>query len=136
MVNSLKKALLITGIVVAIFASLMLFNFISSSISNKTKEIGILRAVGARGVDLFKIFFCESSVITIICIILAVIGSKLSCDAINESMANAANLVLLDFNIINILMIFIGAMVIAAIGTFIPVYIASKKQPVDSIRTL
>ena len=136
MINTIKNVLLIAGIVVAIFASLMLLNFISTSIANKTKEIGILRAVGARGADLFKIFFCESSIISIICIILSVIGSILTCKSINESMANAANLVLLDFNIINILMIFIGAMVITAIGTFIPVYIASKKQPVDSIRTL
>ena len=29
-----------------------------------------------------------------------------------------------------------GAILIAIIGTFIPVFIASKKQPVDSIRTL
>ena len=45
-------------------------------------------------------------------------------------------MVLLDFGFINIGLILAGAILIAIIGTFIPVLIASKKQPVESIRTL
>ncbi len=136
MINQLKTIFLYVGLVVAVFAALMLFNFISSSISSKTKEIGILRAVGARGTDLFKIFFCESGVIAIICVILAVAGSIITCNSLNASLAENINLVLLKFGIINIGLIFAGALIISLIGTFIPVLIASKKQPVESIRKL
>ena len=136
MINQLKTIFLYVGLVVAVFAALMLFNFISSSIASKTKEIGILRAVGARGTDLFKIFFCESGVISIICVILAVAGSIITCNSLNTSLAQNINLVLLKFGIINIGLIFAGALIISLIGTFIPVLIASKKQPVESIRKL
>ena len=136
MVNTLKNVFLIIGIVFAVFAALMLFNFISSSISSKTREIGILRAVGARGSDLFKIFFTESGLISIICVIVAAIISFFVCRSLNSNLAKNLNMVLLDFGIINIGLILAGAILIAVIGTFIPVFIASKKQPVESIRTL
>ncbi len=136
LINSLKQIFLYVGIVVAVFAALMLFNFISSSISSKTKEIGILRAVGARGTDLFKIFFCESGIISLICVILAVISSIITCNSLNNSLAENINLVLLKFGIINVGLILAGALLISLAGTFIPVLIASKKQPVESIRQL
>ena len=136
MISTLKTVFLIIGIVFAVFAALMLFNFISSSIASKTKEIGILRAVGARGSDLFKIFFSESGVIALICVIIAVIISFFVCQALNQNLAKNLNMVLLDFGFINIGLILAGAILIAIIGTFIPVLIASKKQPVESIRTL
>ena len=136
MISTLKTVFLIIGIVFAVFAALMLFNFISSSIASKTKEIGILRAVGARGSDLFKIFFSESGVIALICVIIAVIISFFICKALNQNLAKNLNMVLLDFGFINIGLILAGAILIAIIGTFIPVLIASKKQPVESIRTL
>ncbi len=136
MINNLKKIFLYIGLVVAVFAALMLFNFISSSISSKTKEIGILRAVGARGSDLFKIFFCESGVIALICVILSIIISIITCNALNTNLAENINLTLLKFSPINMGLIFAGALLIAIIGTFIPVLLASKKQPVESIRQL
>ena len=37
---------------------------------------------------------------------------------------------------INAMIIVAGSVVIAVVGTFIPVFIASKKAPIASIRTL
>ena len=65
-IDTLEMVFLWIGVVVAIFAMLLLFNFISVSITHKKKEIGILRAVGARSTDVFKIFYAESAIITII----------------------------------------------------------------------
>ena len=53
----------IIGYVFLAFSMLLFYNFISISINNKRREIGILRAVGARGVDVFKIFYSESIII-------------------------------------------------------------------------
>lgn len=61
--DSFKLVFAIAGGVLAALSALMLFNFISASISAKTRDIGILRAVGGRGADVFKIFFSESSII-------------------------------------------------------------------------
>ena len=135
-ISVMKLIFLITGIVFAVFAALMLFNFISSSISAKTKEIGILRAIGARGSDLFKIFFSESGIIATICFVIAIIGSYFICMAININLTRGLGIKLLNFGVINMALIIIGSLIIAVIGTFIPVFIASKKAPIESIRTL
>jgi len=62
-VQSMSKVFLYVGLVLAVFAALLFSNFISVSISQKKKEIGILRAIGAKGSDVFKIFFSESTFI-------------------------------------------------------------------------
>ena len=135
-IDTMQKVFLIIGIVFAVFASLMLFNFISSSISSKIKEIGILRAIGTRGSDLFKIFFSESGIIAIICFTISIAASIAICIVLNNNMASGLGIKLLNFNYINALIIVGGSLVIALIGTFIPVFIASKKAPIESIRTL
>ena len=136
LIQMLKQIFLISGIVFGVFAALMLFNFITTSIAAKTKEIGILRAVGARGNDLFKIFFSESGLIAFICSLIAIITSYIVCWRLNIMMSEQVGLSMLDFGIINIGLILAGAVLIAIIGTLVPVIIAAKKPPVESIRTL
>ena len=135
-ISTLKPIFLYIGLAFAVFSSLMLFNFISSSITSKTKEIGILRAVGARGSDLFKIFFSESSIVALICFAIGIGGSIPLIYYLNTQLANAVYGRLLVFGPLNIGIIAGVCLVITFIGTFIPVLIASKKAPVDSIRTI
>ena len=136
LITTLKQVFLIAGIVFGVFAALMLFNFITTSIAAKTKEIGILRAVGARGNDLFKIFFSESGLIAFICSIIAIAASIVVCWRLNVMMMERVGLSMLNFGPINVGLILFGAVVIAMLGTLIPVIIAAKKPPVESIRTL
>ena len=136
MISTLQTVFLIIGGVTAGFAALMLFNFISSSIAAKTKDIGILRAVGARGSDLFKIFFSESGFISIICIVLAIVASIVTVNSINATMAKDVGMQIMQFGIVNAGLIIAGAVAIALVGTFIPVFLASRKPPIESIRTL
>ena len=131
-----KKIFLYIGLGFAVFASLMLLNFISSSIASKAKEIGILRAVGARGSDLFKIFFSESGIVSLICVAIGIGGSIPLISYLNKTLSQSLGMTLLAFGPINIGVIIGLAIVIAFIGTFIPVLIASKKPPVESIRSM
>ena len=115
-----------------------MFNFISVSISSKRKEIGILRAVGARGVDVFKIFFSEAGIITGICTVLALIGAFVGCWLINGILKTEVGLdvTLFVFGIASVGMMIGIAVLVAFIATFLPVYFASRKKPVESIRAL
>ena len=137
-VEMLSQIFLWVGIVFAVFASLLMFNFISMSISNKRKEIGILRAVGARGMDVFKIFFAESGIIMGICLALSVVGSFVLCLFLNNLLRAEAGLMvtIFVFGIISVLMMLALAAVVALISTFLPVFFAARKKPVESIRAL
>ncbi len=127
---------LVMGIVLALFAVLLFSNFISVSISYKKREIGILRAVGARSFDVFKIFFSESAVISAICLVLSTLGSLISCYLINNSIAEELGASLLVFGPLSFIIITAIAAVTAIFATFLPVYRAARKKPVDSIRSI
>ncbi len=136
LVDGLSKVFLYVGLVFALFAALLLSNFISVSISNKKREIGILRAVGARGTDVFKIFFSESFVITAICVALSTVVSILICGLINGETARYIGASLFVFGILSFIIMVAIALVTAIIATFLPVFNAARKKPVDSIRSL
>ena len=136
MIASLSKIFLIAGGVIAVFACLLLSNFISMSISNKKREIGILRAVGARGSDVFKIFFSESFVITLICTALSIVTSIGVCIILNKEVNTSLGASIFNFGVVSMGIIFALAILTAIIATFLPVRNAAKKKPVESIRAL
>ena len=137
MIDEMSQIFMWIGIVMAVFAALLLSNFISVSISHKKRDIGILRAVGARSFDVFKIFFSESFLIAIISIIVSLIGCFVACSAINTEMGSALSGVsLFVFGPMSALILIGVAVVTAIVATFLPVYNAAKKKPVESIRAL
>lgn len=135
-VEGMSKIFLYVGIVLALFAALLFSNFISVSISQKTRDIGILRAVGARSADVFKIFFSESFVIAAICLLLSTVACAVLCGYLNTVLAEGIGASLLVFGIASFVVMLIIAFVTAVAATFIPVNNAAKKKPVDSIRSL
>ena len=136
MVKSMSKVFLYVGLVFALFAILLFSNFISTSISQKRHEIGILRAVGARGNDVFKIFFSESFVIAFICSLFATIATAIICSALNTSLAAEIGASIFVFGPFSIAIVIVTALVTAILATFVPVWLAARKKPVESIRAI
>ena len=134
-ISSLSYYLLYVAIGFAAFSALLLGNFIATSISYKKREIGVLRAIGARGVDVFKIFFFESLVISIINFILAVVGTIVSCFFINKAILTdlGLNVTLLTFGLRQIILMFAISLFVAFVASFLPVRKIAKKNPVDAI---
>lgn len=136
MIGTFKQVFLWVGVVMAVFAMLLLFNFISVSITYKKKEIGILRAVGARSADVFKIFYSESAIITAICYVLAMIASFVVCFILNNELAGTLGATIFVFGPLSWLVMLGIAAVTSFIATFLPVYGIAKRKPVESIRAL
>lgn len=136
MVKDLSKIFLYVGLVLAVFAALLLSNFISVSISSKKREIGILRAVGARSNDVFKIFFSESFVIGSICVALSTAASIFLCESLNKELAAELGASIFVFGAFSFAVLVAIAFVTIVVATFLPVYNAARKKPVDSIRAL
>ncbi len=133
--TQVAQVLFYVGIGFACFASLLLFNYITTSISYKKREIGILRAVGARSSDVFGIFFNESLIIALINSVLATIISAGVIIFLNGYLRGQGLLVsLLGFGPIQIALILGVAVVAAFISTFIPVTRIAHKKPIDAIR--
>ena len=110
-------------------------NFIATSISYKKREIGILRAVGARSSDVFKIFFSEAFIIAIINFVLATIASIAAVVVLNTYMRNSGiNITLLTFGPLQVLLMLAVSIAVAILASFLPVRSIAKKNPVDAIK--
>ena len=110
-------------------------SFISTSISYKKREIGILRALGARGGDVFGIFFIESLIIALINFALAFTTTAIGAFFINKAIITelGIELALLTVSFRQFGLI-LGISVLAAfIASIIPVSKISRKKPIDAI---
>ncbi len=132
----LDKVFLGVGIFFALFASLMMFNFISASITNKKREIGILRAVGARSRDVFLIFFTEAFFVALVNFLLATVVSGVGIFAVNMVIRNMLgfNLTLFSFGIRQVAVLFAVSVGVALVSSFLPTNKIARKTPVDAMR--
>jgi len=132
----LAKIFLYIGIGFAVFAALMLANFIGTSISYKKQEIGILRAIGSRSNDVFRIFFAESFIIAVTNFILSCIGTFAATLIVNRILRTKAGVLItiLNFGIRQIVLLLVVSLAVAALASFIPVKKIASKRPIDAIR--
>ena len=135
-VEVLSGVFLALGVVMALLAMLLLFNFISVSILDKKREIGILRALGARSADVFKIFYSESAIIAGLCFLLSMLACFLVCAVLNATLAGVLRVSAFVFGPLSWLVMLGIALVTSLAATFLPVYGIAKRSPVESIRAL
>lgn len=124
------------GLFFAAFAALLMANFISTSIHYKRQEIGILRAIGSRSADVFRIFFSESFVIAMINFAFSSLFCAAAVFVINYLLRKKAGILitLLHFGIRQMLLLALISAAIAAAASFIPVWRVASRRPIDAIR--
>lgn len=134
--NVLSKVFLYVGLGFALFAAIMLSNFIATSIAYKKQEIGILRAIGARSNDVFRIFFSESFIIAVINFVLATIAAGSVTVWINSAIRKEMGVLItvLNFGPRQIILLLLISLGVAAVASFIPVYKIASKRPIEAIR--
>lgn len=132
----LSKVFLYVGLGFALFSAIMLSNFIATSISYKKQEIGILRAIGARSNDVFKIFFSESFIIAMINFSLATIATGVMTSIINGVLREKVGILItiLNFGLRQVGLLLFVSIAVAAVASFIPVYRIASKKPIEAIR--
>ena len=129
------KVFLYVGIGFAVFSALLLMNFIATSISYKKREIGVLRAVGARSSDVFKIFFSEALIIALINFVLSFITLIAAVIFVNQLMHGyGINITLLTLGPRQAFIMLLVSVVVALVSSFLPVYNIARRKPIDAIR--
>lgn len=136
MLQELSVVFLWIGVGFAAFAAIMLANFIAVSISYKKQEIGILRAIGSRSNDVFRIFFSESFLIASINFVLSSIATLAATTLINRAIREGTGLLvtILHFGVRQVLLLMAVSVLVAAVASFIPVRRIAAKRPIDAIR--
>ena len=134
--RTIRLIMILAGIGVALFAVLLMSNYIATSITNRKRDIGILRALGAKTSDVFAIFVNESIIMAVINSILSIFVALGASIGINKFMQAKymADFTILSFGIRQVAIILCLSIAVAVIASLIPIYRLSKKKPIDCIQ--
>lgn len=106
------------------------------SVIERTKEIGILRSVGARKKDITRVFNAETLLIGFSAGVLGVGLSYLLSIPINVIIHNLTGIEgIAALNPTHAVLLIVGSMFLTLIAGFIPSKMAAKKDPVIALRT-
>ncbi len=124
-----RRTLLYVSLGISIFAGLLLMNFIGVSIVNKKKEIGVLRAIGASGKDVFKVFLSEGLFIGLINFVISYVVLIILSVVINHK----ATITILMPGIIEAALMLALSIVVVVLATLAPILKIARKKPIDAI---
>lgn len=119
-----------------VVSSIMIGIITYISVLERTKEIGILRSLGARKKDITRVFNAETLIIGIISGLIGLLIARLLLYPVNNVLYNLTDLKNIGIlNPVHALILMLVSVLLTLIGGFIPAKIASKKDPVDALRT-
>ena len=134
--NGITLVLIGFSSVSLIVSSIMISIITYISVLERTKEIGILRSLGARKKDISRVFNAETCIIGFVSGIMGVSIAYLLTFPINIVIKNAtklSNVALLSITHVAVMITI--SVIITMIGGLIPAKMASKKDPVIALRT-
>ena len=119
-----------------VVSSIMIGIITYISVLERTKEIGILRSLGARKKDVSRVFNAETFIIGLASGLIGIIIARLLLFPINAILKDLTNLEnVAVMNPIHTLILITVAIILTLIGGLIPAVIASRKNPVEALRT-
>ncbi len=119
-----------------IVSSIMIGIIMYISVLERTKEIGILRSLGARKKDISRVFNAETFIIGMSSGILGIVITRLLLIPANQVLYNLTDLKnVAVLNPVHAIILIMVSLVLTLIGGALPAKIASKKDPVIALRT-
>lgn len=119
-----------------VVSSIMIGIITYISVLERIKEIGVLRALGARKKDIKRVFNAETFIIGIFSGFLGIIIAYLLTFPTNIIIENLSGLAdVAKLNPVHAIILILISMTLTIIGGAIPAGIASRKDPVDALRT-
>lgn len=134
-INTITTILLVLTAIALFVAAIMIAVITYVSVLERTREIGILRAIGARKIDVLGVFNAETVIIGLFSGVLGIILALiliLPLNAVLASVTGFANLAVLSP--VHALILVGVSIAVTFIAGFIPALIASKKDPVEALR--
>ena len=135
-VNVISKVLIAFVAISLIVSSIMIAIITYISVIERTKEIGILRAIGASKKDVSRVFNAETLIEGLTAGVLGIVVTILLNIPINiviKHLVNISNIAKLPTD--GAIILIIVSVLLTVFAGFIPAKIASKKDPVVALRT-
>ncbi len=128
--KTLSILLAVMGAVSLIVGGVGVMNIMLVAVTERTKEIGLRMAVGARRIDILGQFFTEA---VLLCATSGVIGLVLGYLASTSTLRSTDMEMIFSVRIA--LLSFASSLVIGVIFGFLPAYRASRLNPIEALRS-
>lgn len=130
------KVFFCASIAFFIFAAVLMMNFIVVSITYRRKDIGILRSIGARSIDVIKIFIWEALVLAAISYLVTLVFLYGVGFFVNQFAMDTVG-ILISPIIITLrqpLLLIIIVLLVAFVSGALPILRIAKQRPIDAIK--
>ncbi|MBN2421981.1 ABC transporter permease [Candidatus Woesearchaeota archaeon] len=135
MMSSMNAFLVAIAGVSLIVGAVGVANTMFTSVLEKTKEIGIMKAIGARNRDIMIIFLLNAALIGLVGGFIGIVFGIILSGALPALMGEVGMLREGTFVSVNSIFMAISvSVIIGIIAGFVPAYQASKLRPVDALR--
>jgi putative ABC transport system permease protein len=136
LINTITYVLIGFAAISLLVSTIMIGIITYVSVIERTKEIGILRSVGARKKDVSRVFNAETLIIGFVAGVLGVGISYLLTIPINSIIARLVDIKgIANLSILSAIILVLGSMALTFIAGLIPARMAAKKDPVVALRT-
>lgn len=136
LIDVISYVLIAFSSVSLVVSSIMIGIITYVSVIERTKEIGVLRAIGARKKDISRIFNAETLIIGLVAGLLGVSISAGLCLVINRIISNLVGVAITAYLPLGQTILLIAiSMTLTFIAGLVPSRIAAKKDPVVALRT-
>lgn len=137
LINIISYVLIAFAAISLLVSSIMIGIITYVSVVERTKEIGVLRSIGARKRDIARVFNAETFIIGLFAGLIGVVLTYILCFPVNAIIAKISggleNIAVLKFT--HALILIAVSFVLTLISGLIPARIASKKDPVVALRS-
>ena len=135
-INTISYVLIAFVSISLIVSSIMISIITYISVLERTKEIGVLRAIGASKKDISRVFKAETFIEGLIAGLLGIIITILLNIPINKIIKNLVDIEEISkLPVRGAIILIIISILITLLAGLIPSRLASKKDPVESLRT-
>ena len=134
--NAITIVLIAFSSISLIVSSIMIGIITYISVLERTKEIGILRSLGARRKDIKRVFNAETFLIGLFSGILGIIITNILLVPTNVIIKKLSELTnVAKLNPIHAIILIVISVILTMIAGLIPASLAAKKNPVEALRT-
>jgi len=134
-VNVISYVLIAFVAISLVVSSIMIGIITYISVLERTKEIGILRAIGASKKDVSRVFNAETMIIGLVSGTLGIIITLILNVLVNIILKHLVGINVASLPLVGAIVLVVISITLTLIAGLIPSRLASKKDPVEALRT-
>ena len=116
-----------------VVSALMIIVTMYMSVAERTKEIGILRALGERRKDIRRLFTAESLLLGLFSAFLGLLLAWLFSILLNNFIYGLIKFNIVQINLANVIFAIVVSLLISLLAALLPARKASKLNPIDAL---